>query len=201
MGTSRFGFSTVFFLPKKNKIIKMKLIVAVVLFCAVASTQALNWKSCGGSALNIKTLTVKQDPIVFPGPIDATLVAETTQDMVAPIKVEMSLKKNGLTLPCIPLGDKMLGSCTYDDICKTLEKIPDDCKNAGILGNLIAEAGLPCRCLLSLPSWLRVWSRSPPRLPTALATSSDVLSLMSTPTFSCRQTMLLDGVTPLPVSN
>jgi len=126
----------------------MKLIVAVVLFCAVASTQALKWDSCGGSALKIKTLTVKQDPIVFPGPIDATLEAETTQDMVAPIKVEMSLKKNGLTLPCIPLGDKMLGSCTYDDICKTLEKIPDDCKNAGILGNLIAEAGLPCRCPL-----------------------------------------------------
>merc|ERR1711931_269881 len=147
MGTSRFGFSAVF-LPKKNKIIKMKLIVAVVLFCAVASTQALKWESCGGSALKIKTLTVKQDPIVFPGPIDATLVAETTQDMVAPIKIEMSLKKNGLTLPCIPVGDKMLGSCTYDDICKTLEKIPDDCKNAGILGDLIAEAKLPCRCPL-----------------------------------------------------
>merc|ERR1739838_453320 len=123
MGTSRFGFSAVF-LPKKNKIIKMKLIVAVVLFCAVASTQALKWESCGGSALKIKTLTVKQDPIVFPGPIDATLEAETTQDMVAPIKVEMSLKKNGLTLPCIPLGDKMLGSCTYDTSARPWKRFP-----------------------------------------------------------------------------
>merc|ERR1712212_1259152 len=83
-------------------------------------------KSCGGSALNVKSLSVDQDPIVFPGPIDAHLEAETLQDMPAPIKIEMSLKKNGLTLPCIPVGDKMLGSCTYDDICKTLEKIPDD---------------------------------------------------------------------------
>jgi len=128
--------------------IKMKMIVALVLFCAVASTQAIKWKSCGGSALNIKSLTVAQDPIVFPGPIDASLEAETLQDMAAPIKIELSLKKNGLTLPCIPVGDKMLGSCTYADICTSLAKIPDDCKGAGILGDLIAEAGLPCRCPL-----------------------------------------------------
>merc|ERR1711872_49381 len=126
----------------------MKMLVGAVLFCALASAQAFKWESCGGSALNIKKLEVSPSPITFPGPIDASLEAETLQDMPAPIKIEMSLKKNGLTLPCIPVGDKMLGSCTYDDICKTLEKIPDDCKNAGILGDLIAEAKLPCRCPL-----------------------------------------------------
>merc|ERR1712002_1373527 len=139
-----------FFLQEKKKTIsksrKMKMIAAFVLLCAFASSQALTWKSCGGSALIIKKLEVKQDPIVFPGPIEASLEAETTQDMNAPIKVELSLKKNGLTLPCIPIGDKMLGSCTYDDICQSLAKIPDDCKGAGILGDIIAESGLPCRC-------------------------------------------------------
>merc|ERR1712002_1271342 len=121
-----------FFSARKKKTIsksrKMKMIAAFVLLCAFASSQALTWKSCGGSALIIKKLEVKQDPIVFPGPIEASLEAETLQDMNAPIKVEMSLKKNGLVLPCIPIGDKHLGSCTYNDICKTLEKIPDDCK-------------------------------------------------------------------------
>merc|ERR1712145_18273 len=126
----------------------MKMIVALVLFGAVASTQAIKRKSCGGSALNIKSLTVAQDPIVFPGPIDASLEAETLQDMAAPIKIELSLKKNGLTLPCIPVGDKMLGSCTYNDICQSLAKIPENCKGAGILGDIIAESGLPCRCPL-----------------------------------------------------
>merc|ERR1712215_584136 len=133
---------------REKKIEKMKMIAAFVLLCAVASTQALTWKSCGGDALKIKKLEVTQDPIVFPGPIDAVLEAETTQDMDAPIKIEMELKKNGLVLPCIPIGDKMLGSCTYADICQTLAKIPDDCKGAGILGDIIADAGLPCRCPL-----------------------------------------------------
>merc|ERR1711887_369615 len=126
------GDFVVIFGRNRKKIVKMKMIVALVLFGAVASTQAIKWKSCGGSALNVKSLSVDQDPIVFPGPIDAHLEAETLQDMPAPIKIEMSLKKNGLTLPCIPVGDKMLGSCTY----------------AGILGDLIAEAKLPCRCPL-----------------------------------------------------
>merc|ERR1711872_1113927 len=165
---------------------KMKMIVALVLFCAVASTQAIKWKSCGGSALNIKSLTVAQDPIVFPGPIDASLEAETLQDMPAPIKIELSLKENGLTLPCIPVGDKMLGSCTYADICTSLAKIPDDCKGAGILGDLIAEAGLPCRCHLSSPFWPRVRSPSPPRPPTPAATSSDASNSSPTPTSNCK---------------
>merc|ERR1712002_741771 len=117
---------------REKKIEKIKMIAAFVLLCAVASTQALTWKSCGGDALKIKKLSVTQDPIVFPGPIDAVLEAETTQDMDAPIKIEMELKKNGLVLPCIPIGDKMLGSCTYADI----------------LGDIIADAGLPCRCPL-----------------------------------------------------
>merc|ERR1712002_529883 len=100
---------------REKKIEKMKMIAAFVLLCAVASTQALTWKSCGGDALKIKKLEVTQDPIVFPGPIDAVLEAETTQDMDAAI-------------------------------CQTLAKIPDDCKGAGILGEIIADAGLPCRC-------------------------------------------------------
>merc|ERR1712042_316464 len=133
---------------REKKIEKMKMIAAFVLLCAFASTQALTWKSCGGSALNIKKLEVKQDPIVFPGPIEASLEAETLTDMNAPIKVQLSLKKNGLTLPCIPVGDQMLGSCTYTDICQSLAKIPENCKGAGILGDIIAESGLPCRCPL-----------------------------------------------------
>merc|ERR1712002_574983 len=127
---------------------KMKMIAAFVLLCAFASSQALTWKSCGGSALNIKKLVVKQDPIVFPGPIEASLEAETLHEMDAPIKIELSLKKNGMTLPCIPVGDKMLGSCTYNDICETLDKMPDDCKGVGILGDILAEAGLHCHCPL-----------------------------------------------------
>merc|ERR1712168_405223 len=64
---------------REKKIEKMKMIAAFVLLCAVASSQALTWKSCGGDALKIKKLSVTQDPIVFPGPIDAVLEAETTQ--------------------------------------------------------------------------------------------------------------------------
>jgi len=127
----------------------MKMLVAFVLFAALASSQALVWKSCGGSALKIKSLSVAEDPITFPGPVNAALEAETLQDMPAPIKVKLTLKKGGLTLPCMPIGDKMLGSCEYADICQTLEKIPEDCKGAGILGDIIAESGLPCRCPLS----------------------------------------------------
>merc|ERR1712064_264767 len=151
MGTfCYFAILTFFTFREKRKKTEraMKMLVAAVLFCALASAQAFKWESCGGSALNIKKLQVSPSPITFPGPIEASLEAETTQDMAGPIKVELSLKKNGLTLPCIPIGDKMLGSCTYDDICKTLEKIPDDCKGAGILGDVIAESGLPCRCPL-----------------------------------------------------
>merc|ERR1712142_311188 len=123
---------------RKKKPKKMKMIVAFVLFCAVASTQALTWKSCGGDVVKV----------TFPGEIEAELDAEVMENLASPIKVEMSLKKAGLTLPCIPVGDKMLGSCTYNDICETLKKIPDDCKGAGILGDIIADAGLPCRCPL-----------------------------------------------------
>merc|ERR1712212_1430280 len=192
--------------PQRKKIEKMKMIAAFVLLCAVASTQALTWKSCGGDALKIKKLSVTQDPIVFPGPIDAVLEAETTQDMDAPIKIEMELKKNGLVLPCIPIGDKMLGSCTYADICQTLAKIPDDCKGAGILGDIIADAGLPCRCPLkknpnvsvqnahadcpkcppSSPSWPRVKSRSRPKPPVPAAKFSDASNSPSTLTLNCK---------------
>jgi len=126
----------------------MKMLVAFVLLAALASTQALKWKSCGGNVINVKKLELTQDPLTFPGPIDASLEAETTADMNGPIKVEVSLKKNGLTLPCIPIGDISLGSCTYDDICKSLEKIPEDCKGVGILSDILAEAKLPCRCPL-----------------------------------------------------
>merc|ERR1712168_696054 len=76
---------------REKKIEKMKMIAAFVLLCAVASTQALTWKSCGGDALKIKKLSVTQDPIVFPGPIDAVFEAETTQDMDAAIEVEISM--------------------------------------------------------------------------------------------------------------
>merc|ERR1712187_613479 len=147
---TRLSLSIFFLIRERNnqKLGKMKVFLGCILLCAFASSQALTWKSCGGSALNIKKLEVKQDPIVFPGPIEASLEAETLMDMNAPIKVELSLKKNGLTLPCIPIGDKMLGSCTYDDICQSLAKVPDDCKGAGILGDIIAESGLPCRCPL-----------------------------------------------------
>lgn len=126
----------------------MKLLVAFVLLAAFASTQALKWESCGGSALNIKKLELKQDPLTFPGPLDAALEAETLVDMTSPIKVEVSLKKNGLTLPCIPIDDLHLGSCTYDDICKSMEKLPKDCKGGGVLGDIFSAAGIPCRCPL-----------------------------------------------------
>merc|ERR1711942_512701 len=119
MGTVQ-EFFFAFVRSKKKRKRKMKMLVAFVLFAALASSQALVWKSCGGSALKIKSLSVAQDPITFPGPVDAALEAETLQDMPAPIKVQL-----------------------------TLEKIGDDCKGAGILGDIIAESGLPCRCPLS----------------------------------------------------
>jgi len=126
----------------------MKLIVGCMLLCVFASTQALTWKQCGGNALDMMNLEVKQDPIVFPGPIEVDLEALTLHQMEAPIKIEVSLKKDGMELPCIPVGDRMLGSCTYNDICKTLDKMPDDCRGVGIIGDLIAESGLHCHCPL-----------------------------------------------------
>merc|ERR1712002_1242757 len=160
---------------REKKIEKMKMIAAFVLLCAVASTQALTWKSCGGDALKIKKLEVTQDPIVFPGPIDAVLEAETTQDMDAPIKIEMELKKNGLVLPCIPIGDKMLGSCTYADICQTLAKIPSK-----------RPTRICPKCPPSSPSWPRVKSPSRPKPPVPAAKSSDALNSPSTLTLNCK---------------
>jgi len=128
----------------------MKIVLAIVLFCA-ASTQAFHFKQCSGPdrILNIKTVTIKQDPVVFPGPLDVSFTAETFADMPSPIKIEMKLTKAGLELPCIPIKGHMLGSCTYADICDSLAKLPESCIDGGILGTIIHDAGLPCRCPLT----------------------------------------------------
>merc|ERR1712198_355938 len=132
MGTQSPPYLDFFFCPRKErkKKRKTKLLVAFVLLAAFASTQALKWESCGGSALNIKKLELTQDPLTFPGPLDAALEAETLVDMTSPIKV------------------LHLGSCTYDDICKSMEKLPKDCKGGGVLGDIFSAAGIPCRCPL-----------------------------------------------------
>merc|ERR1719244_1680734 len=83
-------------------------------------------------------------------PLDISFHAETLHAMNSPIKAVLTFTKNGLELPCIPLGDAKVGSCTYDNVCDILAKLPEDCKSTGdIIGTIIADAGLPCRCPFS----------------------------------------------------
>merc|ERR1712136_210720 len=96
---------------------KMKSILALVCLC-IASTQAKMWSQCGGSALKMNTISLKQDKVVFPGPLDISFHAETLHAISSPIKI--------------------------------LAKLPEDCKSTGdIIGTIIADAGLPCRCPFS----------------------------------------------------
>merc|ERR1739838_95956 len=127
----------------------MNALIAFAVLCVASTQAALTWEQCGSTdALKIDNIAIGSDKVTIPGELKVNLKASVLKEVVVPTKVTLKLVKNGLTLPCIPLGDMHLGSCTYDDVCETLKRIPDDCKSNGILGTILADAGLPCRCPL-----------------------------------------------------
>ncbi|XP_076446775.1 ganglioside GM2 activator-like [Babylonia areolata] len=87
----------------------------------------------------IDSLSLKPDPLSFPGPLDVSFDATVKDTINSPLRAVVYLgKKVGSTwikIPCIG----QIGSCTYDDLCQILSTIPE-CPPAFV------SAGVPCQC-------------------------------------------------------
>uniref|UniRef100_UPI00398F8AAF ganglioside GM2 activator-like n=1 Tax=Pristiophorus japonicus TaxID=55135 RepID=UPI00398F8AAF len=104
-----------------------------------------SWDNCGGGKDPgvIKNLSIQPDPVIIPGTLQARAVATTSVNLVAPLEVDLTLKKevagNWLKIPCVD----QIGSCKYDDVCQLLNlAIPpgQECPEP------LFTYGIPCHC-------------------------------------------------------
>ncbi|KAL3878363.1 hypothetical protein ACJMK2_030722, partial [Sinanodonta woodiana] len=101
---------------------------------------SFSWKDCGGSSaeINFKSLSIKPDPVVTPGPLFVSAEINFKTDIASPLEGDLVLyKKIGGVwnkFPCLGL----IGSCHYNDLCPLLSSVtcPDP----------IVKAGLGCSC-------------------------------------------------------
>eukprot|EP00057_Strongylocentrotus_purpuratus_P034623 XP_795968.3 PREDICTED: ganglioside GM2 activator [Strongylocentrotus purpuratus] len=101
-----------------------------------------NWKSCGPSDPISADVVILPDPLVIPGNISVEANATLKVDVVAPVKVSLSIKKKVLVWLPIPCIDGV-GSCVYDDVCEMLDTMfpPSQPCPAPL-----ATYNLPCHC-------------------------------------------------------
>jgi len=101
-------------------------------------------ESCGGSdqVINITSLSLKPDPIYFPGVATIGFAVVFQEDISADAKLNGSLvlelmERSGqfIKIPCI--GN--IGSCSYNDICGMMQAI-QQCPPEFLDNNI------PCRC-------------------------------------------------------
>merc|ERR1712146_627751 len=86
-------------------------------------------------------LSLSPDPIVLPGNITGYAGIVLSSNLSSP-KATVEMKKGIIKVPCVD----NFGSCTYDDLCSFLEKIP--LKN-GTCPDPMPAMGIPCRCPLT----------------------------------------------------
>nr|XP_022326877.1 uncharacterized protein LOC111126484 [Crassostrea virginica] len=99
---------------------------------------AFSFKNCGGM-IDVKSLSVKPDPLQFPGTITFSASAALNSTLNAPLNAKIELKKKaaGIWIP-IPCIDQM-GSCSYGDVCLLLNQLPQ-CPPQ------LTAIGIDCKC-------------------------------------------------------
>ncbi|XP_025113829.1 ganglioside GM2 activator-like [Pomacea canaliculata] len=98
--------------------------------------------NCGNPATElflVNQLNISPDPIPSAGAITVNFEGSARQQIVSPVKAELTIKKNvfniWITIPCID----NFGSCTYDDFCQMLARI-------GTCPQPFIEHNVPCHC-------------------------------------------------------
>jgi ganglioside GM2 activator len=76
--------------------------------------------NCGssGDALRLTTCSITPAQISFPGTLSFDIEGSLSQNISAPIKLEVTIQKQigiWITVPCI---NETLGSCTFNDLCQ-----------------------------------------------------------------------------------
>ncbi|XP_039095375.1 ganglioside GM2 activator [Hyaena hyaena] len=106
---------------------------------------SFSWDNCdeGKDPVVIKTLTLKPDPIAFPGNLTVSAEAWTKVSLISPQKVELTLEKEvtgfWAKIPCV----EQIGSCTYEDFCQIIDTFTppgEPCPEP------LRTYGLPCHC-------------------------------------------------------
>ncbi|XP_059080184.1 ganglioside GM2 activator-like [Tigriopus californicus] len=88
----------------------------------------LTWENCGSrqDSLKIRSLTISPQVLHFPENLTVDFDASLRQNVVAPLRVKLELKRKlgpiWVKIPC----HKQVGSCTYPDICALLREIHVD---------------------------------------------------------------------------
>ncbi|XP_072486864.1 ganglioside GM2 activator [Notamacropus eugenii] len=106
-----------------------------------------SWENCDGGQdpVVITSMQVEPVPIRIPGTITVSMETKTNVPLTSPVKTAVTLEKEvtpgfWLLIPCIK---NMIGSCTYKDICETIDTfIPpgQPCPEP------LHTYGLPCHC-------------------------------------------------------
>ncbi|KAM4747313.1 ganglioside GM2 activator [Rhinophrynus dorsalis] len=111
-----------------------------------------SWSNCDGGSLpgQIKSLSVRPDPITIPGTVTVSTVLSTTVPLESPLKISIIAEKEllgeWLKVPCVD----NIGSCTYDHICDLLDDlIPpgQECPEP------LRTYDLPCHCPIKAGSY------------------------------------------------
>ncbi|WAR00047.1 SAP3-like protein [Mya arenaria] len=108
---------------------------------------SFSFKDCGGAGalVNINSLSITPDPVVFPGPLNVATDFKINSPLGQPLKGDLYIAKKVLgkyiKLPCID----NFGSCSYADLCVLLEQVqcPDP----------IVRIGIDCTCPLKANSY------------------------------------------------
>lgn len=116
----------------------------------VTSVSAFNWKSCGPATDPISAdVKLSPDPLSIPGNITASGSANLKVDLVAPVKLALTIQKKVLVWITIPCIDEV-GSCTYPDLC---EKLAEQFPPAAGCPPPFSTYDLPCNCPIKAGSY------------------------------------------------
>ncbi|XP_038637952.1 ganglioside GM2 activator-like [Scyliorhinus canicula] len=111
----------------------------------ILSHTSFSWSNCGNGKdpAILKTLSIQPDPISIPGDLKASAVGSTAINLVAPLKVNLTLNKEvagvWVRIPCV----EEIGSCVYDDVCQLLDQVIPPGENCP---EPLYTYGLPCHC-------------------------------------------------------
>ncbi|KAF7650214.1 hypothetical protein LDENG_00129670 [Lucifuga dentata] len=118
-----------------------------------AKILGFDWKNCGGpdDPAVMKSLDLSPDPISIPGDLTASASGSTAVELLAPLRLNVTLEKEvaGLwvKVPCV----EDLGSCHYPNACDLLDQLVppgQDCPEP------LHSYGLPCHCPFKAGSYL-----------------------------------------------
>eukprot|EP00052_Salpingoeca_macrocollata_P030459 m.319618 g.319618 ORF g.319618 m.319618 type:complete len:206 (-) comp23320_c0_seq1:109-726(-) len=128
--------------------------------------------AAASAPVHIPKLSITPDPIPLPGNITVSAMGNLTATLTAPLKLELTLEKKEGVWVKIPCVDN-IGSCTYNDACALLDKIPLN-KTTGQCPDPLPALKVPCRCPLppfglNVPALAIALPKLPPDVPKWLA--------------------------------